>query len=485
MKLTSAIIGRRFALAFLGIVACVLCCISQPKTEALLAQQVSQSRLLSQVRDLVSFGPRIGGTSSGEKAASYLARRFREAGYNPSLIKDPPRLSFEYKSWTLSVEHPRELRKLIRNEWIGGFSPSAARTTSELVYVKDLGKATRAVASGKAILTGSSFAASEYLRLAKCGATCILAISPHLDDAYSDWAYIGDLPSSPKNPIPLFNLSYRNGDSLIHALADSQKIVVRFSTETVIDSTRPSTVVATLEGQSDKYYIVCAHGDSDSGGPGADDNASGVSAVLETARILKRLVATHELTKPRSSIKFIVWGADNISAENYVKNHAQELDRILGVLNLDEVGVGASRNCLYFESNDVEHNDSLLKVLDNLAVDYVGKKGFWSEATTNPSQGGADSYVFLPQYLRALRVPQTKIPSVTIYTAAWNELKPMLQTPGWKSKAWHGPADTVYVDYSPYYHSSLDVPERTTEKEPFNMVVAAKAVGIALLRLAW
>jgi hypothetical protein len=43
----------------------------------------------------------------------------------------------------------------------------------------------------------------------------------------------------------------------------------------------------------------------------------------------------------------------------------------------------------------------------------------------------------------------------------------------------------VYVDYSPYYHSSLDVPERTTEKEPFNMVVAAKAVGIALLRLAW
>jgi hypothetical protein len=140
---------------------------------------------------------------------------------------------------------------------------------------------------------------------------------------------------------------------------------------------------------------------------------------------------------------------------------------------------------LYFEPNDVEHNDSLLKVLDSLAVDYVGKKGFWSEATTNPSQGGADSYVFLQEYLRALKVPQTKIPSVTIYTAAWNELKPIPQTPGWKSKAWHGPKDTVYVDYSPYYHSSLDVPERTTEKEPYNMIVAAKAVGIALLRLAW
>jgi hypothetical protein len=321
--------------------------------------------------------------------------------------------------------------------------------------------------------------------MAKSGATCILAISPHLGDAYSDWAYISDLPSSQKNPIPLFNLSYRNGDSLMHALADSHKVVVRFSTETVIDSTRPTTVAATLVGESDKYYIVCAHGDSDSGGPGADDNASGVSVVLETARILKKLVATHELTKPRCSIKFIAWGADNFSAENYVKNHARELGKILGVLNLDEVGVGATRNCLYFEPNDVEHNDSLLKVLDSLAVDYVGKKGFWSEATTNPSQGGADSYVFLQEYLRALKVPQTKIPSVTIYTAAWNELKPIPQTPGWKSKAWHGPKDTVYVDYSPYYHSSLDVPERTTEKEPYNMIVAAKAVGIALLRLAW
>jgi len=485
MKHTSAIIGRRLTLVFIVIGACVLHCVSQPKTEARLSQQVSRAKLLSQVRDLVSFGPRIGGTTSGEKAASYIARRFRETGYSPSVIKDPPRLSFEYKSWTLTIEQPRELRKLIRNEWIGGFSPNVARTTSELVYLKDLGMATRAVAAGKAILTGSSFAETEYLRMAKCGATCILAISPHLDDAYSDWAYISNLPSSQRNPIPLFNLSYRNGDSLIHTLADSQKVVVRFSTETVIDSTRPTTVVATLEGQSDEYYIVCAHGDSDSGGPGADDNASGVSVVLETARILKKLVTTHELTKPRCSIKFIIWGADNLSAEVYVKNHARELGKILGVLNLDEVGVGASRNCLYFESNDVEHNGSLLKVLDSLAADYVGKKGFWSEATTNPSQGGSDSYVFLPQSLRALKVPQTKIPSVTIYTAAWNELKPMLQTPGWKSKAWHGPADTVYIDYSPYYHSSLDVPERTTEKEPFNMVTAAKAVGIALLRLAW
>ena len=371
MKPTSAMIGRRFILVFLGIAACALGCLCQVKTEARLAEEVSRSRLLGQVRDLVGFGPRIGGTASGEKSASYIAGKFREAGYKPSLIKDPQRLTFEYKSWNLAVEQPRELRKLICNEWIGGFSPSVADTTSELLCVKDVEKATRAAVVGKAILTGSSFTEREYHRLAEYGATCVLEISPYLDDAYSDWAFINDLPSSKKNPIPLFNLSYRNGESLIRSLADSERVVIRFSVKTIIDSTRPKTVIATLEGESDKYYIVCAHGDSDSGGPGADDNASGVSTVLETARILKQLVSTHQISKPRCSIRFIVWGAEIFSTEDYVRVHARELGKILGVLNLDEVGIGAARNCLYFESNDVKHNDSLLKVLDSLAGDYA------------------------------------------------------------------------------------------------------------------
>jgi hypothetical protein len=485
MKLTSEMIGRGFTLVLCGTAACFLHCFCQVKTESRFAEEVSRSRLLGQVRDLVGYGPRIGGTSLGEKAASYIARTFREAGYNPSLIKDPSRLTFEYKAWMLAVDEPRNLRKLISNEWIGGFSPSVAGTLSELLYFKDVGKATKAATVGKAVLTGSSFSQKEYRRLAEYGATCILQISPHLDNAYSNWALINDLPPSKTNPIPLFNLSYRNGESLIHALGDSEKVVIRFSAKTLIDSTRPKTVIATLDGENDKYYIVCAHGDSDSGGPGADDNASGVSTVLETARILKKMVATHQIPKPKCTIRFIVWGAEIFSTESYVKLHAKELGKILGVLNLDEVGIGASRNCLYFESNDLKQNDSLLKVLDSLASEYAGKTGFWSEATTNPSQGGTDSYVFFPEYLRRLKIPDMKIPSVTIYTAAWNELKVIPQTPGWKSKAWHGPDDTVYVDYSPYYHSSLDVPDRTTEKEPFNMVVAAKAVGIALLRLAW
>jgi hypothetical protein len=56
------------------------------------------------------------------------------------------------------------------------------------------------------------------------------------------------------------------------------------------------------------------------------------------------------------------------------------------------------------------------------------------------------------------------------------------QTPGWESKGTPDPVN-LKIDYSLYYHSSGDTPENTTDREPQNMVRAAKVTGLALLRL--
>jgi len=191
------------------------------------------------------------------------------------------------------------------------------------------------------------------------------------------------------------------------------------------------------------------------------------------------------ISKPDSAIRFIIWGSEYESTENYVKMHRNELDSILGVLNFDEIGTGATRDCIYFEGNDQRINSRLLKALQKVGEDYVGKKSFWREATTNPSQGGTDSYVFLPNYLNRLGVPIVEIPSVTVYTAAWQEPKSFFQPKEWRTKAWKGARDSVSIDYSLYYHSSLDTPAMTTDREPYDMAWGVKAVGIALLRLAW
>ncbi len=476
--------NRPFPALLLVLVLPQLDAFSQRSIERKFCGQVEQPRLTQTVRDLVSFGNRLGGTKSGDKASRYVLDKFKSFGYKAALSQDPEKPVFTHERWLLQVEKPNGLRNLIRNEWLAGFSPSAASKRTKLVLVASEQDIESAAIDSSAVLVPAIVSHDIYARLVNAGAACILSYDSNLV-GYKSWSLVTELPSSNENRIPLFNISFQNGERLKQELRRGKDIVIRFSAKTSIRRGRPRTVTATLKGKSDDYYIVCAHGDSDSGGPGADDNASGVAGVMELARVMKDLVARKEIPVPAQSVKFIVWGSEYFSTEHYVRTHAQELGKILGVVNYDEIGTGKTRNCVYFEGNDIRQNERFLRVFEKVGEDYAGKRGFWNEATTNPAQGGTDSYVFLPDYLKKISAPAAEIPAITVYTAAWNIPKTMPQTPGWSSKAWKGHKDSVTIDYSAYYHSSMDIPATTTDKEPFNMVWAVKAVGIGLLRLAW
>ena len=97
-------------------------------------------------------------------------------------------------------------------------------------------------------------------------------------------------------------------------------------------------VVATITGSEypDQQYIVCAHYDDmppGSTAPGADDNASGVVGVLETARLLKDFDLKY-------TVKFIAFDEEEqglIGSHAYANEAAGNGDDILGVLNLDMI----------------------------------------------------------------------------------------------------------------------------------------------------
>jgi Zn-dependent M28 family amino/carboxypeptidase len=242
-------------------------------------------------------------------------------------------------------------------------------------------------------------------------------------------------------------------------------------------------VIATIPGrEQEKYFLVCAHGDSDAGGPGADDNASGVATVMEIARAYSTLIRNGTIPQPRYSIRFAIWGAEYHSSKAFIEREGARLGNAQAVINFDETGTGAERDAIYFESNDVPWNERLLRTFEAVAADYAGKPGFWTEYTTNPSQGGTDSYAFLPKQFKGSGYTSLQIPSTTIYTAAWDKLADVKQTPGWESKGTPDPSN-LKIDYSLYYHSSADTPENTTEREPFNMVRAVKVTTLVLLRM--
>jgi alkaline phosphatase isozyme conversion protein len=90
-------------------------------------------------------------------------------------------------------------------------------------------------------------------------------------------------------------------------------------------------------GNADQVVIVGAHMDSVTAGTGADDNASGVSAMLAAAQVL----ADRDLAHP---VVFVAFGAEEIGLEGsrYFVDQLSpdDLAAIQVMINIDTVGIG-------------------------------------------------------------------------------------------------------------------------------------------------
>ena len=95
-------------------------------------------------------------------------------------------------------------------------------------------------------------------------------------------------------------------------------------------------VEATINGtdeSSDEIYIICAHYDTVSAGPGADDDTSGTAAVLMAALIMSQYQFNH-------TIKFVTFSGEEqglLGSEVYATNAKNQGWNIVGVLNCDMI----------------------------------------------------------------------------------------------------------------------------------------------------
>ena len=126
-------------------------------------------------------------------------------------------------------------------------------------------------------------------------------------------------------------------------------------------------VIAKKPGTNElDVYIVCAHYDAVEKSPGADDNASGVAALMEIATILSKYNFS-------STIKFIGFDleeAGSAGARVYIAERAsREPDRLMGVVNFDMIG--------YY--SDAEKSQSVPPGFETLfpkSYEKVAKDGF-------------------------------------------------------------------------------------------------------------
>ena len=98
-----------------------------------------------------------------------------------------------------------------------------------------------------------------------------------------------------------------------------------------------ANVVAEKKGASTQVIIVGAHYDSTDAGPGADDNASGVAVMLETAKLVQN-------TQTPYTIRFIAFGAEEsglLGSYAYLNQMSQQdFENTIAMIDLDSLIAG-------------------------------------------------------------------------------------------------------------------------------------------------
>jgi hypothetical protein len=428
--------------------------------ERALAELVDAERMAQHVRALVDLGPRMGGTRSGELAVRSRVAAFTALGLESRRIEAPAAWCHEEEAFSVRA-HADGREVPLRHAWPWGFSP-AARGRGRLVLEP---------APGAVVLRAER---PERGELDRAGAWLVDGVTT------PDGSHPAIRDVRRGTVAPVFGLSRDEGALLRRHLEAGVPVEIEYALETTIREAPPVSVVASLParaGAPPGYLLFCAHGDSDAGGPGANDNASGEAIVVEIARAWTRAIAEGLLPAPPREVRFAIWGSEIRSTRDFLAHHADDGGPILGVVNYDQAGFGSGAEQLNIEPDDLPANEGLVRTFCALLEEHAGEAGLPARFATNKSLGGTDSYVFSGSE----RFESGGRPAVTLFTSAWNRPEEHPRTPGMPGESWSD-RDLVSVDYDNFYHSAGDTPENTTDREPWNMGWCARTGWLGALR---
>ena len=180
----------------------------------------------------------------------------------------------------------------------------------------------------------------------------------------------------------IFNLSDKKWNSLLKKINDKgvpltieKKKSLKLDIKGEDISLMASNVLAAVEGTElkDEWVIISAHYDhlgqtADKVYNGADDNASGTTAVLEIAEAFKK--AEMDGIKPRRSILFLLVSGEEkglLGSKYYTQHPVYTFDKTMVDLNIDMIG---RRDAEHKESNNYVYligADKLSKELHELS----------------------------------------------------------------------------------------------------------------------
>ncbi|MBY0097139.1 M28 family peptidase [Mesobacillus maritimus] len=145
--------------------------------------------------------------------------------------------------------------------------------------------------------------------------------------------------ADPGQNIPAVTLTRAQGQALVEQLEGGPVQATVKVTGSGYTEKTSYNVIAKMKPHKNKdtgqVVLVGAHHDSVPGGPGANDDASGVSAVLELARVIAKMPTDTEL-------RFVTFGAEEkglLGSYHYAGSLSEaEADRIVAHFQMDMIG---------------------------------------------------------------------------------------------------------------------------------------------------
>lgn len=293
------------------------------------------------------IGGRVTGSAESKAAAELILSTLQQAGFTDAHFEE---YSFE-SGWTrgpldVRVVSPVKHRLFAGSyAWVPGTNgpveaPLVEGTlTAESKLAADTSRYRGAAVIMDLRLPGSTSFSLSYLvnrtsvakQLAAAGAVAMIIISdkPHRLLNTSAFGFY------PHGAIPVLSVSIEDG-FLLHRLLAKGPVKLSLNVQNTFGK-GPLTernVVAEIPGANPAdVVLVGAHFDSWDPADGANDNGSGVAAVLEAARILKAL-GVH----PQHTIRFVFFSGEEqacLGSQAYVASHRSELDHHRMVLIMD------------------------------------------------------------------------------------------------------------------------------------------------------
>jgi hypothetical protein len=138
------------------------------------------------------------------------------------------------------------------------------------------------------------------------------------------------------------------------------------------DGVSGSNIEATLYGSdSTNIFIICGHYDTVPAGPGADDDGSGVAAVLAAAEIMRNYEFFY-------TIRFVAFSGEEqglIGSRHYAEDAYNNDESIVAVLNADMIGFTATPSDGFqgkiFENSASEWIVEFTQDISQLYADYI------------------------------------------------------------------------------------------------------------------